>query len=237
VAVTLRSLHDLSAAAGEQAAEKAPRSAALLLAERAAGGDVTATRELLRQLAPRALRTAAAVLGHNHALLEDVTQQALIAFVQALPGFRGECEPSTFISRITVRAAVLARKKLRRRGVEEEIADHASVLAAPDENADIQLVAAQRCDAVRELLETLSEEQAETIAMRFMLGWPLQQVADATGVPVNTVRSRLRLAREALRKRIDANPRLMDLLAPETSGETGGETSNETEQANSEEAH
>jgi hypothetical protein len=38
-------------------------------------------------------------------------------------------------------------------------------------------------------------------------------VSAATGAPNNTVRSRGRLAKEALRRRIEADPRLLDLLA------------------------
>jgi RNA polymerase sigma-70 factor (ECF subfamily) len=45
-----------------------------------------------------------------------------------------------------------------------------------------------------------------------VLGWTLEEVALATGAPVNTVRSRVRLAKEALRRRIEANPRLIDDL-------------------------
>jgi RNA polymerase sigma-70 factor (ECF subfamily) len=40
----------------------------------------------------------------------------------------------------------------------------------------------------------------------------MQEVADATGAPVNTVRSRLRLAKEALAKRIDEDPFLAEAL-------------------------
>jgi RNA polymerase sigma-70 factor (ECF subfamily) len=62
------------------------------------------------------------------------------------------------------------------------------------------------------LLGKLPEEQAEALAMRVALGWSLQEIADATETPANTVRSRLRLAKEAMRKRIANNPVLADEL-------------------------
>jgi RNA polymerase sigma-70 factor (ECF subfamily) len=40
-------------------------------------------------------------------------------------------------------------------------------------------------------------------------------VAAATGAPVNTVRSRVRLAREKLKLRIEGDPDLMDMLRGE----------------------
>jgi RNA polymerase sigma-70 factor (ECF subfamily) len=44
----------------------------------------------------------------------------------------------------------------------------------------------------------------------------MQEVADATGAPVNTVRSRLRLAKEALRRRIEEDPALIEVLGEES---------------------
>ena len=51
-------------------------------------------------------------------------------------------------------------------------------------------------------LEALPEEQAEVLVMQFVLGFSPSEIAGATGVPVNTVRSRVRLGREALAKRL-----------------------------------
>jgi RNA polymerase sigma-70 factor (ECF subfamily) len=65
---------------------------------------------------------------------------------------------------------------------------------------------------LRDLLTDLPEEQADALALRVMLGWSLEDVAQATGAPLNTVRSRVRLAKEALRRRVDADPSLADQL-------------------------
>jgi RNA polymerase sigma-70 factor (ECF subfamily) len=86
--------------------------------------------------------------------------------------------------------------------------------ACADETPSAELEAERRRRAIRELLVELPEEQAETLALRVMLGWSLEEVASATGAPVNTVRSRVRLAKEALRRRIEANPALADLRGP-----------------------
>ena len=64
---------------------------------------------------------------------------------------------------------------------------------------------------LRELLEDLPEEQAEALTLRVVMGWSLEEVARASGAPVNTVRSRVRLAKEALRARIEARPALAEL--------------------------
>jgi RNA polymerase sigma-70 factor (ECF subfamily) len=45
--------------------------------------------------------------------------------------------------------------------------------------------------------------QAETILMRMVLGCSVEEIAVATQVPVNTTKSRLRLAKDFLRRRLD----------------------------------
>jgi hypothetical protein len=48
--------------------------------------------------------------------------------------------------------------------------------------------------------------------MRVVMDYTLPQVARATGVSVNTVRSRVRLASEKLRQRIEREPALYENL-------------------------
>ena len=79
-------------------------------------------------------------------------------------------------------------------------------------------VAERRRVVLRELLTALPEAQAEALALHLMLGHSIEEVAAAAGVPGNTVRSRIRLGKEALRARIDADARLAELLAPTEDG-------------------
>ncbi len=188
----------------------------LTLAKVAAAGDMRATRDLLEQVTPRMSRSVQVILGCGSPDVEDVVQQSLIAFVQALPSFRGECEPVHFASRIAVRTAVVARKRARvqtqRTDADMDMETIASDGAQPEE----QLRAARRKKLVLDLLNDIPDEQAESIALRFVLGWSLGDVARATGVPLNTVRSRLRLAKEALRRRIEQNPHMAEELGVDT---------------------
>ena len=90
------------------------------LAARATHGDVLAMRELLRSVANSLLAAVRAVVGRNAPDVEDIAQETMVAFVQALPAFRGECSVNHYVSRIAVRTAVAARK---RRIVRENRAD------------------------------------------------------------------------------------------------------------------
>lgn len=202
----------------EAAAERVEQAGAPLLDETAAlaltaaKGDLAATSELLRRLAPRVASVARAVLGGQHPDLDDAIQQSLIAFVQALPAFRGECPPAGYAARITVRVAVALRKRGREREARaESYGDTLPVTVLAPSPAEIT-ADDRRKTILRDLLDEIPEEQAEALALRVVLGWSLDEVARATGAPSNTVRSRVRLAKEALRRRIERDPSLADEL-------------------------
>lgn len=176
------------------------------LARRAAAGETVAMRDLLRELAPRIERVVRAVLGRQHQDAEDIVQQAMLGFVQALPSFRGECEPVHFASRVAARTAIAAARRGRAVRARHEDGVDLDLLAstAPAPLADTER--GRRMAMVRDALAKIPPEQAETLALRIVLGWSLTEVSESMGVPVNTVRSRLRLAKTALRTVIDRDP-------------------------------
>jgi RNA polymerase sigma-70 factor (ECF subfamily) len=184
----------------------------VVLAQRAAAGDLPAAHALLAQLTPTVARVVAGVMGRAHADFDDIVQQSLIAVLGALPAFRCECHPAGFASSIAFRVALKSRKREHlERSRRERLA--LLSLAARVDVAPLDLSnPARRRQLLRDLLERLPEEQAEALGLRVILGWSLDQVAGATGVPVNTVRSRVRLAKEALRRRLESRPDLREEL-------------------------
>jgi RNA polymerase sigma-70 factor (ECF subfamily) len=181
------------------------------LATRAASGDLAATQQFLTYVWPTLTRVAAGVLGAQHAELDDAVQQSMIALVRALPAFRGECHPAGYASRITLRVALRVRRNVKRDANRREAFEHLgpgedNVLTDPSE-----ALGSRRRELLREVLSDLPEEQAEALTLRVVMGWSLEEVARASGAPVNTVRSRVRLAKEALRARIEGQPALAEL--------------------------
>jgi RNA polymerase sigma-70 factor (ECF subfamily) len=79
-----------------------------------------------------------------------------------------------------------------------------------------ETAAQRRKELLRDLLAELPFEQAEALAMRVVLGFSLEEVSEQTGTPVNTVRSRVRLAKERLRSRIEHEPLLLEALEVST---------------------
>lgn len=182
------------------------------LARLAGSGDPAATRRFLDRVWPTLSRVVNGVLGAGHPEVDDVIQQSLIAVLQALSAFRGECHPAGYASRIALHVALRARRNAALRRTRSQSLAQISA-ANPDAHwPGCDVSAERRKRALRDFLGDLPEEQADALALRVMLGWSLEDVAQATGAPLNTVRSRVRLAKEALRRRIEADPLLADQL-------------------------
>jgi RNA polymerase sigma factor (sigma-70 family) len=178
------------------------------LALEAGRGDARATTELLRALSPEIARVVRGVLGPNAADVDDALQQSLVGLVHALPAFRAECSPAGYACRIGFRTALAVRKAAhRRRARHDDSVELDEVTSAHAQECD-----PKRTELLRQLLDEIPEEQAEALTMRVVLGWSLEEIAESSGAPLNTVRSRLRLAKEALRARIESVPALYDAL-------------------------
>ncbi len=182
------------------------------LARLAGSGDPAATRRFLDQMWPTLSRVVNSVLGSRHPEVDDVIQQSLIAVLQALSAFRGDCHPAGYASRIALHVALRARRNAAVRRARNETLAQISASDPDVQWPGAEVSAERRKKALRDLLTDLPEEQADALALRTILGWSLEEVAQATGAPLNTVRSRVRLAKEALRRRIDADPTLADEL-------------------------
>lgn len=201
---------------GSRSSEPAPaarRDELLGLAEAVKAGDREALRTFLSTIVPHVLRVVRRVLGPAHPDLEDVAYESAYAVVEGLPRFRGEGTVLHFACRV----AVLCAMNVRRR----DLAQKRALLRVPAEVDEVELEApspeeslqtAALAPIVRELLSTLPEPLAEALALHVVLGYTVQEIADAAKLPLETVRSRLRLAKQALRKRVLSSPRLREAV-------------------------
>lgn len=205
-------LHD--GATSEEAARAVGADALTVLARQASGGDQEALARLLSLVAPSIVAAVRMFAGGERADIEDMAQEALMAIADAVPRFRGDSTFLHYARRIAVRTALSMRHARR------QIAGRlAQVAAAPPDSLPFAggsptdgVEREERLEVFRRLLDDLPEGQAESLMYRVLLDYPLPTIAHETGVPVNTVRSRIRLARDHLRERILGDPDLVQLL-------------------------
>ena len=198
------------------AAEERPHDELAGLAAAATQGDEAALGTLLATLIPHLLRVVRKILGPTHPDLDDVTQDAAMAVAQSLITFRGEASVLHFACRIGVLTAMNVRRneaRLKRKGARAD-ADP-DELGAAQPSPEAALASTSLIPVVQQLLAELSPPIAEALALHCMIGYTVAEIARASGAPEETIRSRLRLAKQALRKRVLSDPRLRQIIGVE----------------------
>lgn len=186
----------------------------LPLVQRAAQGEREALARLLSLIAP-SIVSAVRVVAGDKVDVEDAAQEAMIAIVDSVSRFRGQSSFLHYARRIAVRTAFGLRRARQRRARLAEVEIEGAPFDAAESAAESQNTTAERNEclgAFQRLLDELPEGQAESLTYRVLFEYPLPVIARELKVPVNTVRSRIRLARDHLRERILADPDLAALV-------------------------
>jgi RNA polymerase sigma factor (sigma-70 family) len=184
------------------------------IAKAALRGDRAAVRTFLVSIGPHLLRVVRRVLGSDHADVEDVVQESAFAVLDALPRHRGESTLLHFVCRVAVLTAMNARRRESARKRRSTREDHAVIEAFESDGPapDAEILARASVLAVRELMDSLPLEQAEVLALHCVVGYTVPEIAAAGSISQETVKSRLRLAKNALRSKIQADPRLESVI-------------------------
>ena len=183
---------------GAYAARKAEPTAPIdFLARAARGRDPDAVQRFLLAGSPTSRRACRGVIGAQHADLEDTIQDCLIEVARALPSYRFEGSLLGYVTKISVRRALAWRRRsvarVRHLQVLEDLHDALPVL-------DASVREIERAEVMRDLIRQLSPIQAETLVLRVVLGFSIEEIAQSSEVSVNTVKTRLRLGKNALRR-------------------------------------
>lgn len=182
------------------------------LAVRASEGDADAIRELVMELGGPMLRTVRKVLGVRHPDAEDVTQDSILGLLPALKNFRGECSVTHFAHRVALRRALHARRHFKTRDkVGDQELDAEGHFDTSHSSPLQTALSRERRRVVHSLLDQLSEPIAEALALHFMLGYTVTEIATTLDLSPDTVWSRLRLGKLALKKALSDDQRLSEL--------------------------
>ena len=153
---------------------------------------------LLRRLAPRARRIAGSLLRNAHDA-EDAAQLALLELMRAIPTFRGEGSIESFCDRVVVRTAIRLARARRLSSVRSDGAIDPDELPGPQGENDL---AEGLPRTILAYLHELPEARRTALVLRHAMGYSMDEVAEHTGVSINTVKSRLLEARDQVRKMV-----------------------------------
>jgi len=171
------------------------------LVERARRGDHDAFARLVDPSLAR-LDAAARLILRDPELARDAVQDALIRAWRDLPGLRDPDRFDAWFRRLTVNACLDLARSRRRRPIEVEI----NPLDAPTQ-PDPSGALADR-ELVDRALQRLDPGHRAVVALHYLLGMPLPDVAASLGIPLGTAKSRLHHALAAMRRTtlVEAEP-------------------------------
>jgi RNA polymerase sigma-70 factor (ECF subfamily) len=164
-------------------------------------GDAGAATELITRHERRVYAVCLRVLG-NPDDAADAAQDALLAMVRKLDGFRGEAAFTTWLYRVTMTVCYDHLRRAQRRpvlrrdddaaGPEPALADHADAVAGAHD--------------VAAALAQVPEDFRVAIVLADVHDLPYDQIAKVLDLPVGTVKSRVHRGRIALAKALGIEP-------------------------------
>jgi len=177
-------------------------------------GDPDAFDALARQHAPGLFRVALRLTKRREDA-EDLVQETLVRTLPRLRRFEGRARVSTYLFRAL---GNLWKNRLRSKqrsrlvewfhGVRGDDGESAPEFDPPDPEplAEERMESEDRAVQVRRAVSRLEPTRRLTLLLREVEEMSYEEIAESTGVPVGTVRSRLARAREDLRRLLGTQP-------------------------------
>lgn len=148
--------------------------------------------ELVRKHHVQVISLCLSILG-DRAAAEDAAQDAFVKAFRSWQDFKGEAAFGTWMHRIATNVCLDALRREKRRA--ESPLEAAEAAPAKDVPFEAQELAAR-------LLSELPEEQRVAVVLRETQGFSYEEIAEAMGTTLDSVKARLKRARQTLEERL-----------------------------------
>ncbi|MCE9594019.1 MAG: sigma-70 family RNA polymerase sigma factor [Planctomycetes bacterium] len=169
---------------------------AISILERVAQGEAGAVQECIERYGPLVYSLARRFAKDAHAI-EDAVQETFVQLWRVAPRYDAtRCNEATFVAMIARRRLIDLRRRAEKHGGVEEI-DEALAPPTPDHTERAAI-----CDdaaRARTALGELRPEQKRVLELSIYDGLSHQEIANATGLPLGTVKTHARRGLERLR--------------------------------------
>jgi RNA polymerase sigma-70 factor (ECF subfamily) len=143
--------------------------------------------------------TSARRLGVPSASIDDAVQEVFVVVHRRLGEFAGRSSLKTWLFAIVRNVAREARRSIRRKSPHDApgaLADPEVLAASPEDRPDRAAERSSENRVLHALLDKLDDDKREVFVLAELEGFAAPEIAEAIGINVNTVYSRLRHARE-----------------------------------------
>jgi RNA polymerase sigma-70 factor, ECF subfamily len=173
------------------------------------GSELDDIDALVRTYRPRLLRFVAFSIGDPD-LAESITQDCFLKAYNGRANFRGDCSVNTWLTSIAVNL-VRDQQRLQKfrfwrqaRATAIDVTDAASFLPSHESSPESRILVQEKTLQVQAALENLSPKQRSIFLMRFAEEMDLAEIAAATSMPINTVKTHLHRALKSVRSQVTA---------------------------------
>jgi RNA polymerase sigma-70 factor (ECF subfamily) len=177
----------------------------LRLAERAQV-DRSAAEELLRRIEPR-VRYAVKLLMRNDRDVDDVLGQTMLEILESIGTYKGRGSLEAWAGRIAY--YTVSGHTKRRSMIERVMIGDKDDVGITFVNPEMETARHHLRKKFQLILNKLPTERRQTLVLRLVLGHSIQEIAEMTKVPINTVRSRLRTGLRELRRGIGGEQKFL----------------------------
>lgn len=171
-----------------------------LLSRVAQRGDVEAFRTLFSTYAPR-VRSYMIRQGADTTVAEELAQETLLTVWRKAALYNGEKGSAT--TWIFTIARNLRIDRLRRDLPWQELPEGHDEEQSDDPTPEQAVSDGERSARVREALAKLPTDQLEVVRLSYLDGLSHSEIADRLGLPLGTVKSRMRLAYQKIRECVE----------------------------------
>ena len=171
-----------------------------LLQQVAVDRDVDAFRQLFQSYAPR-VKSYMMRQGADPNTAEELAQETLLTVWRKAALYSGEKGSAT--TWIFTIARNLRIDRLRREFPWQELPEGHNETASSDILPDEAVSEAERRVRVQTALSTLPQDQHEVVALSYIEGLSHSEIAERLGLPLGTVKSRMRLAYQKIREAVE----------------------------------
>ncbi|AUG77924.1 RNA polymerase sigma factor [Kitasatospora sp. MMS16-BH015] len=166
----------------------------------ARSGDPAAVERFVRATRADVRRFVAHLSGEPQAA-DDLTQDTYLRALRSLPRFEGRSSARTWLLSIARRVVV---DRYRFAAARPRLLDTEDWQGAAERAQPCALPGFEEGVALGELLDALPRERRDAFVLTALVGLPYEEVAELTGCPIGTVRSRVSRARGVLIRQLAA---------------------------------
>ena len=154
----------------------------------------------------------------------EAAQDTFLAVYRGIGSFRADASFSTWLYRLASNACIDLLRREKKRGAETSLDDEALALTLPSRapGPEEELERAELRRLVREGVAALPPDYRAALVLREAEGLSYQEIAQATGLELGTVKSRISRARGLLRNYLAASGNFFPAFASKKAERKGG---------------